>query len=393
MIHLTSAYLFVGLDGVINTAGYANAAAFESDLDAAGAVGFFVNNANLDLAIVGETVAGGKKWIGVAANIASLGIVGLPDAFSLKIKDLQFFYNVAASNGQRMDWQALAANTGDGFNAGLGALAQLDNTTDFKVAGSVYVAIENFVYLSGSVAIQRKELFVKTVGGTAATPMTVLTLGASDLRAFVGIGDADSDNNDQVDDVATLAQNAIGVSLVIDNLAIVLAKPVVTSGPPSTKSYFALSGSGSASLIGVDGVQIAGRVSISINNGADSALAAPGDRAGHRLRGERDGQLGFVRQCCRPQGADGTGGQPVRNRRLQREQPAAGVRLHHDLGGGFLPRERPVLVQPERHAADGRDRRRRHQAGDRADYRRQRRQCLRRRGRPVLRGLQRRRHH
>jgi hypothetical protein len=61
----------------------------------------------------------------------------------------------------------------------------------------------------------------------------------------------------------------------IDDLAIVLAKPVVAFGaPPSTKSYFALSGSGSASLIGVDGVEIGGRVQISINKGSDKANPA-----------------------------------------------------------------------------------------------------------------------
>ncbi|HET7524617.1 MAG TPA: hypothetical protein VFK10_01625, partial [Burkholderiaceae bacterium] len=278
VLHITNAYLFVGVDGVINTAGYASAAAFQADLEAHGAVGFFVANASLDLAVISEPLAaGGKKWVGVAAHVASLGVTGLPDAFSLKIKDLDFAYNVAAANGSRMDWQGLAGNAADGFNLSLGALSLLDKTVDFKVAGSIYVAIENFVYVSGSVALQRKELFVKTVGSNAATTMSVLTIGASNLRAFVGIGDADSDDNDQVDDVAVLQQNTIGVSLAIDDLAIVLAKP--TGLPASTKSYFALSGNGSASLVGVDGVQISGRIQISINKGTDTALAAPGSIA------------------------------------------------------------------------------------------------------------------
>jgi ClpP class serine protease len=278
-IRLSGAYLFVGVDGAINKAGYqnlANPGTFEEGLEAVGAVGFFVNNANLDLAIVSEPLAaGGKKWVGVAASIDSLGVTGLPDAFTLKIKDLEFFYNVAASNGSRMDWKALAANSTDGFNLGLGALALMDNSVEFRVAGSVMVAIENFVYVSGSVALQRKELFVKTVGSATTTKMSILTLGASGLRAFVGIGDADSDNDDLVDDDATLAQNAIGVVVGIDDLAIVLAKPVVAFGaPPSTVSYFALSGGGSASLIGVDGVEIGGRVQISINKGSDKANPA-----------------------------------------------------------------------------------------------------------------------
>jgi hypothetical protein len=154
-----------------------------------GAVGFFVNNASLDLAIVSEASVGGRKWVGVSANIASLGVTGLPDAFSLKIKDLQFLYNVASADGKRMDWTGLAGIAGDGFSIGLGGLALLDHNVDFKVAGSIFVSIENFVYVSGSVALQRKELNVKTTAGGTANPMSVLTIGASD-RAFVGIGDA-----------------------------------------------------------------------------------------------------------------------------------------------------------------------------------------------------------
>jgi hypothetical protein len=62
-IRLSGAYLFVGVDGAINKAGYqnlANPGTFEEGLEAVGAVGFFVNNANLDLAIVSEAV--GRGW-------------------------------------------------------------------------------------------------------------------------------------------------------------------------------------------------------------------------------------------------------------------------------------------------------------------------------------------
>jgi hypothetical protein len=276
VIHMSEAYVFIGVDGVMNRAGYgsdlvAGKAAFLTDLNAAGAIGFYVNNANLDLAIVGDTTTGAThKWIGVSANIASLGFTGLPpDSFNLAIKELQFFYNQAdATSGKRMDWKALALPS---FPLNLGSLGDVDNRTEFKVAGTVMVSIENFVYVSGSVALQRKELFVKTLGAAASTKMSVLTIGADTMRAFVGIGDADSDDDGMVDDDAMLGANAVGVSLGIDDLAIVLAKPVAVG---STKSYFAMSGSGSAALIGVDSVAIAGRVAISINKGKDGAANA-----------------------------------------------------------------------------------------------------------------------
>jgi hypothetical protein len=77
----------------------------------------------------------------------------------------------------------------------------------------------------------------------------------------------------------------------------VLAKPVVAAGaPPSTKSYFALSGSGSASLIGVDGVEIGGRVQISINKGGQGESRRP--HAVDRLPRERDIESGRLGQCA-----------------------------------------------------------------------------------------------
>jgi hypothetical protein len=118
VIHLSNTYFFVGVDGVVNKNGYANAGDFEAGLRNAGAVGFFAANASLDLAIVGESpAAGGRKWVGVAAHIDSLGVTGLPEGFDLQVKDLQFFYNGAAADGRRMDWQGLAGN---GFPLSLG---------------------------------------------------------------------------------------------------------------------------------------------------------------------------------------------------------------------------------------------------------------------------------
>src|SRR6185369_4522402 len=145
VIRITGAYLFVGVSGAATRDIGGNV----TGLDLTNAIGFFVNNASLDLAIVSEAAGvGARKWVGVAAHIDSLGVTGLPSAFSLKIKDLDILFNVPATGGSRMDWDGLAANAGDGFTLSLGLLSLLDRTVDFKVAGSVYVAIENFVYVS-----------------------------------------------------------------------------------------------------------------------------------------------------------------------------------------------------------------------------------------------------
>ena len=267
VIHLSGAYFFAGAGGAIQKTGY-SAGGFAADLVNMGAVGFYASGASLDLAIVGEGAGiTARKWIGVGAHIAQLGVVGLPDGFALSVRDLDFFYNLAARDGKRMDWKGLSTS---GFGLSLGSLARFDNAVEFQVSGMALVSIANFVTISGSVALQRKELFVKTVGASSTTKMSVLTLGASDMRAFVGTGNADSNNDGLVDDAATLALNGVGVTVAIDQMVIVLAKPLVAVGSPaSTKSYFALSASGSAALIGVDGVALSGRLSIAINQGKD----------------------------------------------------------------------------------------------------------------------------
>ena len=73
-----------------------------------------------------------------------------------------------------------------------------------------------------------------------------------------------------------LAQT-VGVSMQIDNLAS-CSRDQWLRRPASQPNYFALSGSGGASLIGVDGVSLSGRVAIQDQPGqgqANGALKIP----------------------------------------------------------------------------------------------------------------------
>ncbi|PYO11795.1 MAG: hypothetical protein DMD31_17845, partial [Gemmatimonadetes bacterium] len=59
LLHLSDVFLFIGIGGVLSSSGYTGtpaqrAAAFEADLEAAGAIGFFVADASLDLGVVGN---------------------------------------------------------------------------------------------------------------------------------------------------------------------------------------------------------------------------------------------------------------------------------------------------------------------------------------------------
>ncbi|KPK35956.1 MAG: hypothetical protein AMJ65_16940, partial [Phycisphaerae bacterium SG8_4] len=269
VIQLTDVDLFVGMDGVFtrNGEGVVNGL----DLATNNAIGFSAEDASLDLAIVGENPEVGiRSWVGVAASIDSMEVHGLPDDFYMSVNDVKLLYNIAADDGSRIDWDSVTQ-----ADIAATALANLSSEVELRVTGTLMISIQHFVYVSGSIAVERRKLFVKTVGSTTSTEVSVLSFGATDVTAFVGVGDDDLDGDGKVDDdaVSNLQSNGLGVSLSIFDLALVLMKPVVSEGAPaSTKSYFALKASGGAQLVGIGSVSLAGRLNISINSAKDTAI-------------------------------------------------------------------------------------------------------------------------
>ncbi|MCX8497180.1 MAG: hypothetical protein ORN51_13450, partial [Akkermansiaceae bacterium] len=279
-ISLREVDLFVGMDGTMSRGGFTDRLDPSGELG--GSVGFFASGASLDLAIFKEqtTLVTPRSWTALAAHVDGMGVVGLPTGLALSLKNLDIYDNMAAADGTRINWKALVEKAGNDYALDGSQIANLSSTVGFKVSGAMMIAVENYVYISGVLAMERKQLDAQTHNGTSK-PMSVLTFGAKNLRAFVGTGTgtnyADADRNQEVDDASTLEANkALGVSLSIDDLALVLMKPVVTAGQPApTLSYFALKASGSAALIGVDGVTLSGRLNISINRGRDTSSADP----------------------------------------------------------------------------------------------------------------------
>ncbi|MDA1016718.1 MAG: hypothetical protein O3A00_19955, partial [Planctomycetota bacterium] len=261
LIQLSDMELFVGVDGPAT---------------ADGAVGFSVNDANFDIAIVREDAAAAapRTWVGLAGSIGSMLPVGLPGGVEIRVNDLDVLYNSKASDDSQLNWEALSDQDGDEFGLDKTRLTELDDAIDFSVAGMMLVSIESYIYVSGAIALEKRSLDALTAGSSTPVAMSVLTFGAKDLRAFVGSGNADLDDNGIVDDVDDLDENAIGVGLTIEDLALTLMKPTAAA---STKSYFALAASGSAELIGVDDVGLVGRLNVSINRGRDTSLATPSD--------------------------------------------------------------------------------------------------------------------
>src|SRR5262249_51054156 len=152
----------------------------ESDpkADLAGAVGFYATGASFDIAIVKDSSATPKTWIGLAAHVDEMGVVGMPDGFTLKIKSLDLLDNIAPTGSTAMDWKGLADQDGDDFGLDNTQLVDLTSADSFVITGAVMISIMNYVYISGAIALEHRDLNAKTVGSSSTTAMSALTLGA-----------------------------------------------------------------------------------------------------------------------------------------------------------------------------------------------------------------------
>jgi hypothetical protein len=273
VIQLTNAQLFVGMGGAVTR----DSNGIVQSLDLTNAVGFSASGANIGVAIIHEdpSVAKPRTWVGLAASIASMTAKGLPADFTLSVMNLNVQDNIAAADNSQMNWNALASQAGNVLGLANTPVASLTNNVAFEVAGEMMISILSYVYVSGAFTLERRKMNAQTSSSSStSTSMSVLSFGANNLRAFIGtapVGSVFNANGGINDDSTLQANNALGVSLTISNLALALMKPVAAS----TKSYFALKASGSAALIGVDNVTLAGQLNVSVNEGRDSSLATP----------------------------------------------------------------------------------------------------------------------
>ena len=138
--------------------------------------------------------------------------------------------------------------------------ASEDITLDFdgadgallKASGTVDIGLFGFVYLSGDFAFEKSTKLLRVAEEAADTSFQVLTIGASNVSAFVGVnGPADH-------------AGALGLSLSEVDFALALgsetppATPPLGTAPIDTHTFTALKASvGSASFIGVDNLTIA----------------------------------------------------------------------------------------------------------------------------------------
>ena len=225
-ITLENVFLFAGVNGAFAYDGSNQVTGF-ADPVPNDMVGIGFSDVNLVIAIVGEIPPEdpldppARSWTGISATLSSLETFGLPSDFDIGGKDFIFRYNLAAKDAaeSKLDWKNISQ-----FDETL--LEDLTNTTELSVAGFLTISIKEFVYISGAVALERRELQVKTADSEGTQTVSALAIGAKDIKAFVGVGGpywVDSNDDSIIDENdEPLTDGAMGVTLEVDELALVL---------------------------------------------------------------------------------------------------------------------------------------------------------------------------
>ncbi|MCP4992525.1 MAG: hypothetical protein GY934_01885, partial [Gammaproteobacteria bacterium] len=234
------------------------------------AMGFYAGSANVSLNIVRYA---GNTWTGFSASLGIVDMVGVAGVDFIAT-DINLLFNYA-SNGSLLDWTD-QADDGDE----LPVLIGLDDSVQLQISANGILTISSFVHISGSLAFERRDdLEVTPVGTTQTKTVSVLTVGARDVNAFVGTGGPyfqDSDGDGDIDqDDELLDEGAVGVALSQLQFGLVLMNPTDSS---DTSFYYALTANAAiVELIGVEGVILqAENLSVNVNGSDDSDINATG---------------------------------------------------------------------------------------------------------------------
>ena len=266
-----------------------------------------------------------RTWSAISSNITGARLAGLPEDFVLVADELEIQINQASGGTTPPDplnWDADLDIDGNGVfgedaedvgtpdedlkdslirGEGADAVAIDFDGKLLRVAGTLHLRIADFVYATGSFAIEKGDpIFVTPAGAEEQVEVSLLRVGISNANVFVGMGipDSDGDGDFDADDVigdtngdgvynptgATADVNgdgtddepddpeafdSIGVALQDVNLALALMRqePATVGGPPGPLSFTALKASGTAQLLGIPSVTLKGKLNVEFNGG------------------------------------------------------------------------------------------------------------------------------
>ncbi|MCG8549230.1 MAG: hypothetical protein MI799_02375, partial [Desulfobacterales bacterium] len=210
------------------------------------AVGFSLDGAGFGLALVTDQSDISRKWATLSASAASVSFSGL-DGVTLEGESLAVIINTAANDDSVIDYSAnpLGIATGPGTSVVCDMAG--DDGELIRASGSLTVALFDFFTVSGNFALNKQHAAL-TLSDATEIDADLLTIGASDVTAFVGLNGGTAD--------------ALGLTLSDVDFALALMAAQGGSGQWSTL----YANAGSASFTGCDDIVLdATSLSVRIN--------------------------------------------------------------------------------------------------------------------------------
>ena len=229
-----------------------------------------------------------RSWMALEANVREAAFIGLGDLFTAKATQLRVSLNQGTGtqadgspNTSVVDFTQTDRN-GDGpdgmltVSVGPGIDHQITVAgPEIKASGTLEIAVAGFFFVNGNFAFEKSTLAnLKVTDGITEENIanaSLLTIGASDVPAFVGVnGPAQiaDENNNLVDN-----PNALGFAVTVDYLALALVKPPASEATSAVdgRSWMALDvGASQPRFLGLgeDFTLNVGSLALSINRGS-----------------------------------------------------------------------------------------------------------------------------
>ncbi|HEY5057558.1 MAG TPA: hypothetical protein VII51_00960, partial [Gaiellaceae bacterium] len=208
-----------------------------------GAIGFTLTQGSVTVAILSPTATTDtRRWTAVSAQLGGAALNGIP-GITLTATELDVDVNQASTGATPLNWATA-----------FGGLITPPVTFSgplLEIAATASLSIGSFVYASGSFVIESGgDIYVTPTAATGTVHVSLLEIGVSNATVFAGVGASDSSG-----------AGGVGVALS-GGLGLALMSEIGGSG----RSYFALSASGTASLIGVPGITLVGSVQVQVDS-------------------------------------------------------------------------------------------------------------------------------
>ncbi len=258
-------YVFVGIggpywvdsnhDGVINS----------SDTpDSDGAVGIALENVDVGFAMFKPvSLIDYADYLSLKVTADSAQIVGMDGVFDLELHDIEVGVNLVDDPTDTpltpADGIDFSAMPGGGLNVPTGGDPVL---LDFEApiiqvfVGDALLQVNQFIFVRGSFAFTKGETFDVTLDDGGTTEVETMTIGASNVHVFAGIGGpywVDSNNDGVINSSDTPdSDGAIGIALENVDVGMVFMEE---TSPFFTANYFALKiTADSAQIVGIDDI-------------------------------------------------------------------------------------------------------------------------------------------